>query len=126
TKRMEKSLSGECSMKKLEGSINIFHSHWEELNKHRKRSGTHFGAYSIAPYYFFFGVHYAAFAIELLPEAQRSEHRERLLEVILKTQEPDGTWNDMPQASVSAYATAMVVLCLLGPEMPRPPNLKDM
>ena len=41
--------------------------------------------------------------------------------VRLASQEPP-----QPKGCVSAYATAMVVLCLLGPEMPRPPNLKDM
>ena len=47
--------------------------------------------------------------------------RARLLEVILKTRDADGTWNDRVFPRSRNYGTAMVVLALLGENTPIPP-----
>ena len=36
----------------LRDSIEVFHKYWDELEKRRKKSGTHMPPYGIAPYYF--------------------------------------------------------------------------
>jgi hypothetical protein len=114
------SLLGAGSMEGIRGSINAFHTHWEELEKRRQKTGTHEGPYQIAPYYFYYGHRYVAQAIEMLPAAERPAERERLLGVLLKTRDEDGTWNDRVFPRSKNYGTAMVVLALLGDKAPRP------
>ena len=58
----------------------------------------------------------------MLPEADRAKERERLLQVILKTRDADGTWNDRVFDPSRAYGTAMIVLALLGDRAPLPPT----
>jgi hypothetical protein len=116
-------LLGGGSVDAVQGAINAFHAHWDELEKRRKKTGTHEGPYKIAPYYFYYGHRYAAQAIQMLPEAQRAAERERLLKVILKTRDADGTWNDRVFDRSRAYGSAMIVLALLGDATPLPPAL---
>ena len=59
----------------------------------------------------------------MLPEASRSKERERLLQVILKTRDADGTWNDRVFDRSRAYGTAMVILALLCDQTPVPPSI---
>jgi hypothetical protein len=99
-----------------------FHTNWDELKKRHQQKGTHVGPYSIAPYYFFYGHRYAAQAIQLLPEADRAAERDKLLEVVLRTREKDGTWNDRVFPRSAGYGTAMVVLALIGDKTPLPPK----
>jgi len=119
-------LLGGGSAKALQASLDAFHEHWGELEKRRKKTGTHVGPYLIAPYYFYYGHYYAAQAIELLPEAAREKERARLLEVILRTRDEDGTWNDRVFPRSRNYGTAMIVRALLGPKLPLPPRLAQM
>jgi hypothetical protein len=114
---------GAGSTEAVQGALNAFHAHWEELEKRRKKTGTHEGPYKIAPYYFYYGHRYAAQAIQMLPEKSRAAERERLLTVILKTRDADGTWNDRVFDRSRAFGTAMVVLALLGDQTPLPPPL---
>lgn len=114
------SLLGAGSTEAIRGSINAFHTHWDELEKRRQRRGTHEGPYQIAPYYFYYGHRYLAQAIEMLPAAERPAERARLLGVILKTRDEDGTWNDRVFPRSKNYGTAMIVLALLGERAPRP------
>ena len=84
------------------------------------KPGTHEGPYNIAPYYFYYAHYYAAQAIEMLPEKSRAKERDRLLEVVLKTRDEDGTWNDRVFDRSKNYGTAMVVLALIGDKAPPP------
>ncbi len=115
-------LMNASTQKSLHSAIDAFAEYWEELEKRRKKSGTHEGEYRIAPYYFYYGHRYAAQAIELLPPEKRPAERERLLKLILKTRDDDGTWNDRIFPRSRNYGTAAIVLALLGERTPVPPK----
>jgi hypothetical protein len=118
-------LCGAGSTDAIRASLEAFHTHWEELERRRQKTGTHEGPYQIAPYYFYYGHRYAAQAIEMLPDAERPAQRQRLLQLIMKTRDADGTWNDRVFPRSRNYCTAMVVLALLGEKTPRPPALSQ-
>jgi hypothetical protein len=115
-------LLGSGSIDAVRASLEAFYKHWDELEKRRKKPGTHEGKYRIAPYYFYYGHRYAAQAIQMLPEKERAAERARLLKTILKTRDEDGTWNDRVFARSRAYGSAMVVLALVGEKAPLPPK----
>lgn len=117
-------LLGGGSHDAIKAGVDAFFSHWDELEKRRKQNGTHAGPYGIAPYYFYYGHRYAAQAIELLPADQREAARKKMLEVILKTRDADGTWNDRVFAQSRGYGTAMCVLALLHEKAVLPPKLR--
>lgn len=116
-------LLGGSSPERIQAALDAFHAHWGELEKRRKKTGTHEGPYQIAPYYFYYAHRYAAQAIEHLPEKDRARERDKLRAVIMKTRDEDGTWNDRVFERSKAYGTAFVVLGLLGPKQPLPPAL---
>lgn len=93
-------------------SIDAFFAHWDELEKRRKKTGTHAGKYAIAPYYFYYGHLYGALAIELTPAAKRDEYRRKMVELLIKTRDEDGTWNDRVFELSRGYGTAMAILAL--------------
>jgi hypothetical protein len=116
-------LLGGGSPQAVQAALDAFYEHWQELEKRRRKQGTHDGPYGIAPYYFYYGHRYAAQAIEMLPEAERPKERARLLEFILKTRDADGTWNDRVFPRSRNFGTAMIVLALLGEKTPMPPRI---
>lgn len=101
-------------------AIDAFFEHWDELEKRRKKTGTHKPPYGVAPYYFYYGHRYVSQAIYQLPEAQQKPLAQRFNSVLLKTRDQDGTWNDRVFAQSRAYGTAMSVLALLGDKVPLP------
>jgi hypothetical protein len=115
-------LMSASTQKSLQAAVDAFAQHWEELEKRRKKSGTHEGEYRIAPYYFYYGHRYAAQAIELLPPEKRPAERQRLLDLILKTRDDDGTWNDRIFPRSRNYGTAAILLALLAEKTPIPPK----
>jgi hypothetical protein len=117
-------LLGGGGTKDVQAALDAFHANWDELAKRRQKQGTHEGPYSIAPYYFYYGHRYAAQAIEVLPEESRAKERERLVAVLLKTREMDGTWNDRVFPRSRNYGTAMATLVLLADRTPLPPRWK--
>jgi hypothetical protein len=117
-------LIGGGSREAVKSALDAFHKHWDELHKRHQKTGTHEGPHLIAPYYFYYGHRYAAQAIEVLPREMQAAERDRLLEVILRTREKDGTWNDRVFARSRAYGTAMIVLALMGDRAPMPPRLE--
>ncbi|MBL8878995.1 MAG: terpene cyclase/mutase family protein [Phycisphaerales bacterium] len=114
---------GAQSQPQIRGAIDAFHTHWNELEKRRRKTGTHEGPYGIAPYYFYYGHRYAAQAIQMLPETERAAEAARLREVILRTRDEDGTWNDRVFPRSRNFGSAMCVMALLGDRVPLPPNL---
>jgi hypothetical protein len=78
----------------------------------------------IAPYYFYYAHYYAAQAIELLPATERPEYRRRVQELIFRTREDDGSWNDRVFPRSAAYGTAMATMSLLMPETEKPAEWK--
>lgn len=113
-------LAGRGDAARVKGALEAFFEHWEWLEKRRKQKGTHVPPYMIAPYYFFYAHRYAAQAIELLPEADRAALRARLLALLWKVREEDGGWNDRVFPRSVTFGTAMTMLALQQPSLPRP------
>ncbi len=116
-------LLGGSSEEHLRGALRAFRDHWADLEKRYRKPGAHEGPHQIAPYYFFYGHRYAAQAVQMLPEPARAEERERLRELLLRTKDPDGTWNDRVFDRSKSYGTAMALVVLLGDRAAPPPNL---
>jgi len=115
-------LASRGSLDAVRGALDSFFAHWERLEERRARSGTHEGPFGVAPYYFFFAHLYAAQAIELLPEAVRSEYHLRLRQRLLIVRAEDGTWNDRVFPRSATYGTAMAILSLTMPNEHRLPR----
>ncbi len=115
-------LAGRGSTERVRGAVNAFFTHWEWLEKRRQQNGTHIPPYMIAPYYFHYAHTYCAQAIELLPEAERAALRQQLRALYWKTREQDGSWNDRVFARSKHYSTAMSILGLMAPSLPKVPT----
>ena len=109
-------LGGRGSVERVRSALDAFIVHWEWLEKRRKQNGTHIPPYGIAPYYFYYAHYFAAEAIELLPERERAEYRRRFHEILFRTRDADGTWNDRVFPRSANYGTAMSILALRMPE----------
>ncbi len=105
--------AGKADLKRLQFAVKEFLEFWPELEKRRKKQGTHLAPYGVAPYYFFYAFTNAAVAIELLPEADRPALRVQFREILFKVRDNDGTWNDRVFPRSASFGTAMSVLALL-------------
>jgi hypothetical protein len=105
--------AGKADEKRLRFAVERFLEFWPELEKRRKKQGTHVAPYGVAPYYFFYAFTHAAAAIELLPEAERAAHRAKFRELLFGVRDADGTWNDRVFPRSASFGTAMSVLALL-------------
>ena len=101
-------------------SVDAFIKHWNELEKRRKKTGTHKAPYGVAPYYFFYAHYHAADAAELLPDPQRTARRAKINELLFSVQEKNGAWNDRVFDRSANYGTAMAVLSIMKPWSPAP------
>jgi hypothetical protein len=101
-------------------SVDAFIKHWNELEKRRKKTGTHKAPYGVAPYYFFYAHYHAADTAELLPEPQRTVSRAKINELLFSVQEDNGAWNDRVFDRSANYGTAMAVLSIMKPWSPSP------
>jgi hypothetical protein len=104
--------AGKGVEKRLRFAVEKFFEFWPELEKRRKKTGTHVAPYGVAPYYFFYAFTHAAQAIELLPEPERPALREKFRELLFNVRDEDGTWNDRVFPRSAAFGTAMSVLAL--------------
>ncbi len=113
-------LLGDGDSTRLQLAIDAFHEHWEELEKRRKKTGTHEPPYGVAPYYFYYGHRYLAQAIALLPADKQMAEYDRFEQVLLQTKDEDNTWNDRVFQRSRAFGTAMSVLALSRQHVPLP------
>ena len=110
--------AGRSDPDRLRVAVEGFFENWEQLLDRKSKQGTHKGPYNIAPYYFFYGHTYAGLAIEALPETERGAWRARLRDVLWRTREGAGGWNDRVFPRTESYSTAMAVLALVAPVTP--------
>ncbi len=103
---------GAGDQENLQTAIDAFHKYWDELEKRRKKTGTHLPPHGIAPYYFYYGHRYAAQAIRLLPSDKQDSEFKKFETVLMKTKDEDSTWNDRVFDQSKAFGTAMSVLAL--------------
>jgi len=109
--------AGKGDSDRVRAALDAFAEHWDELEKRRAKPGTHEPPYGVAPYYFYFAHRYAAEAVELLPQDERAEERERVLALLWRTRDAEtGTWNDRVFPRSASYGTAMSVLAILAPQ----------
>ncbi len=113
-------LAGRSSVQSVRGALDAFIVHWDWLEQRRAKTGTHEGPYGVAPYYFYFAHYYAAMAVEMLPQRERSEYRRRINDLLMKTRREDGSWNDRVFERTSNYSTAMSLMAIMMPETPPP------
>lgn len=97
----------------LRQGLGWFFEHHRFLAVARMRPIPHEAYYQNAGYFFFFGHHYAALAIELLPEEEREPWREKLRAKVIETQRPDGSYCDFLGASyMVTSSTAFATMAL--------------
>lgn len=114
-------LAGRGDPARLERAVALFFDHWDDLAVRKSQLGTHIEPYGIAPYYFLYGHVYVAQAIEQVADAgRRAELRAKLRAVLAKSREADGSWNDRQFGRSAGYGTAMALLALHMPSLPRP------
>lgn len=114
-------LAGRGDPARLERAVELFFGHWDDLAIRKSRTGTHVQPYGIAPYYFLFGHVYCAQAIEQIADQdRRAALRARMWAVLARSREADGTWNDRQFPRSAGYGTAMALLTLRMPHLPRP------
>ncbi len=114
-------LAGRGDPARLERSVELFFACWDDLAVRKSQLGTHIEPYGIAPYYFLFGHVYAAQAIEQIADAgTRDRLRAKMRIVLAKSREPDGSWNDRQFGRSAGYGTALALLTLHMPNLPKP------
>ncbi len=113
--------AGRSDADRLRAAIDGFFAEesWKALKQRKSQQKTHEPPFGIAPYYFFFGHTSAALAVEHLPKEERAPYRLRMRELLSRTLEEHGGWNDRVFPRTESYSTAMSVLALLAPELPR-------
>ena len=114
-------LAGRGDAQRHAAAVALFFAHWEDLAVRKSQRGTHVPPYGIAPYYFMFGHMYCAQAVEhLTDEELRQELREKMRVMLARSVESDGTWNDRQFGRSAGYGTAMALLAMHMPELPKP------
>lgn len=79
----------------------------------RQRQFPHEAWYATAPYYYYFGHYYAARNVLALPDDIRAEYGAKLAELIVLTQDKDGSFWDYPLYGYhKSYGTGYAVLIL--------------
>ncbi len=114
-------LAGRGDPARLERAVDLFFAHWDDLAKRKSQTGTHIPPYGIAPYYFLFGHVYAAQAIEQIADAgKRDALRAKMREVLARSREDDGSWNDRQFECSAGYGTALALLTMHMPHLGKP------
>ena len=117
-------LAGRGDQERLHRAVLRFFANWDYLAERKSQLGTHVQPYGIAPYYFLYGHLYAAQAIELLDDSrygsEKEELRTQMRAFLARSREADGSWNDRQFARSAGYGTALAILCLWMPKLPKP------
>ncbi len=114
-------LAGRGDAARHRRAIDWFFAHWDDLAVRKSAPNTHIPPYGIAPYYFLFGHVYCAQAIELLPDGDDKDAlRTKMRAFLARSIDYDGTWNDRQFERSAGYGTAMAVLALRMPSLPKP------
>lgn len=114
-------LAGRGDQARLAAAVERFFAHWDDLAVRKSQQGTHIKPYGIAPYYFLYGHLYVAQAIEQLADAgQREELRGKLRQVLARSREDDGSWNDRQFGRSGGYGTALAILTMHMAHLPKP------
>ncbi len=115
--------SDRSTPERLAFAVDAFIEHWDELEKRRRKSGTHKAPYGVAPYYFFYAHRAAADALQMLPGDEQDERRSRINALLFSVREADGRWNDRVFERSANYGTAMSMLSLLQPFVREPAGM---
>lgn len=84
---------------------------WLDLG--RKRPVPHESWFQVAGYFFYYGHYYAGRCIDLLPPEKRPPLEDQLAQVLLRLQQPDGSWWDFPLYDYhQQYGTAFALMSL--------------
>lgn len=116
-------LAGRGDLQRLERAVDLFFAHWDDLAVRKSQTGTHIEPYGIAPYYFLYGHVYAAQAIEFVADDKKRELlRDKMRAMLAKSREADGSWNDRQFERSGGYGTAMALLAMHMPHLPKMPT----
>lgn len=114
-------LAGRGDQDRLRRAIERFFTYWDDLAVRKSKTGTHIPPYGIAPYFFLYGHTYTAQAIELLPDGPDKDRlRASMLVVLARSRDDDGSWNDRQFDRSAGYGTAMAILAMQMPHLPKP------
>jgi hypothetical protein len=114
-------LAGRGDAERHAAAVRLFYDHWDDLAVRKSQQGTHIPPYGIAPYYFMFGHMYCAQAIEQLADEElRAECRDRMRVMLARGVEANGAWNDRQFERSAGYGTAMALLAMHMPRLPKP------
>lgn len=114
-------LAGRGDPGRLERAVELFFEHWDDLAVRKSQKGTHIMPYGIAPYYFLYGHLYVAQAIEQIPDADKREGYRKMMQTVLaRSREEDGSWNDRQFGRSGGYGTAMALMAIYMPQLPKP------
>lgn len=110
--RLAKRAAGEpCD---LDEAVELFRKNRAELKKHLDKSApTHSGPHKWAPYYYLFGMRYAALALKQLPAEKAKPAAAEFAASLLETQENGGGWQDSGYYAGRSYGTAFAMLALM-------------
>ena len=97
----------------LRRGLELLFEHHRFLDVAWRKPWPHEAYYYNSGYFYFFAHHYAAMAIELLPEGDRDRYWTKLQEAILRCQEGDGAvWDWFLNDYAKPYATAFAAMAL--------------
>lgn len=114
-------LAGRGDEQRHQKALELFFSSWDYLAKRKSQRGTHIKPYGIAPYYFMFGHLYCAQAIEQVKDKQvREGFRAQMRQVLARSIDNQGTWNDRQFGRSAGYGTAMALMTMHMNRLPKP------